>query len=388
MSQTPPSGSQPEQGQGQQAAAPAGAASVAAPVVLPWYARPWPWAWLLLLLLLLYGGWLIWLQWQGHKVSKEQQEALLQEQLGRNAQREAEAARLREALNADPCVAAEILRSSRAGLSPLPAQNAAPSAEAAPTKDSAQAEQTPPPAAPATATTPAGKPESLPQLLEQATVLILTDGPEGVQMGTGFFIAPGIVLTNQHVVGNGKGDIIVVGTFQGTVAEATPVVISKAKGRDYAVLKVPVTSVTPLAISTTVSRTQKVSAWGFPGAVTNDDPKFQALLKGQSVAPPEVVYSEGAVSVVLDRKPPLIVHTAVVSQGNSGGPLVNDQGQVVGINTYIRLDDESYRQSSLAIVGKDVLAFLKENNIPFTLAPTTPAAPGTPPGPSKAGAKE
>jgi S1-C subfamily serine protease len=133
-----------------------------------------------------------------------------------------------------------------------------------------------------------------------------------------------------------------------------------------------------------VRRTDRISAWGFPGAVTGGDPKFAALLKGDIGAAPEVVFTEGTVSVVLERKPPLIVHSAVISQGNSGGPLVDEYGAVLGINTLIRLDDESYRQSSMAIVAADMIAFLQEQGLPFTLAEPaksetdTPAAHPTP----------
>ena len=38
--------------------------------------------------------------------------------------------------------------------------------------------------------------------------------------------------------------------------------------------------------------------------MTNDDPKFMALLQGNDSAVPEVVYTEGVVSVILERTPP------------------------------------------------------------------------------------
>ena len=193
-------------------------------------------------------------------------------------------------------------------------------------------------------------------------------------MGSGFFISRRHVLSNAHVVGN-AGQAFIINKATGGVLQATVRHRSTTGGRDFALLELPAdAAITPLEFAPGVERTQRVSAWGFPGAVTNDDPKFMALLQGNASAVPEVVYTEGVVSVILDRTPPLVVHTATVSQGNSGGPLVNEQGQVVGINTFIKLDDASYRQSSIAIVGSSITAYLREIGIGFSQAAATPAA--------------
>lgn len=184
-------------------------------------------------------------------------------------------------------------------------------------------------------------------------------------MGSGFFIAKDTILTNAHVVG-AASQAVFINKKIGQVRNATVLLRTQEQGLDFAVLKTDPMDVTPLKISTqTVERTTKVSAWGYPGMVANSDPKFLKLLHGDASSAPEVVYTEGTVSVILDRRPPIIVHSATVSQGNSGGPLVNEKGTVVGINTMIQLDNQSYRQSSLAISSPTITAFLKANNVPF-----------------------
>ena len=341
-----------------------------APVPVPWYRRPLFWGIVLFLLVLALLGWLFWKQWQAAEAEKQAQEAALNAQLAKNAEMDAYLAQLRALRKEEPCVIKEKL----AQLPPPP--DAVPGV--VPGGRSGEPLQIPsdvtPQSTPVTPQKAPARPGSMAQLLEQGTVLVLARQPQGLSMGSGFFISRRHVLSNAHVVGN-AGQAFLINKATGGVLQATVRHRSADGGRDFALLELPAdAAITPLEFAPGVERTQRVSAWGFPGAVTNDDPKFMALLQGNDSAVPEVVYTEGVVSVILERTPPLVVHTATVSQGNSGGPLVNEQGQVVGINTFIKLDDASYRQSSIAIVGSSITAYLREIGIGFSQAAATPAA--------------
>ena len=334
-------------------------------VAVPLWRRPLFWSLLLLLLLALLAGWTAWTQWQAAQARNAELAALAEKQRVNNELYEAERARLKSALGEDPCKAEGHLRNSPPlpGLIPDPMAGSGQGGEAIP-----------PPQAPAAHLPPAREIRTIADLMEQATVMVLSQGSKGTGMGSGFFIAPDLVFTNAHVAMEPSAKIFVCNKATGSLLQGRVAAFNASGGRDYALIRLNAQpNVRPLALKDQVRRTDRISAWGFPGAVTGGDPKFLALLRGDSTAAPEVVFTEGAVSVVLNRTPPLIVHSAVISQGNSGGPLVDENGAVLGINTLIRLDDESYRQSSLALTATDMIAFLKEQGVSFI--PAGPAKP-------------
>ncbi len=320
--------------------APAAAAATEAERARPaLYATPRFWAVLILLALLAATAWNLWRQRQEAALEKAAAETALlalKEQERRLAlQRDEWLALLKE----DPCRVKER----------LDALSAAP---------------------PAALETPATDAPAAPDVrrVEQATVLVLARQSGGLALGSGFFISSEHALTNAHVIGD-AADIFLINGKTGGLRRARLLRRAVDRGRDFALLQIDKPADVPaLRFAADPRRTDRVSAWGFPGAVSGDDPKFRALLTGEGRTAPEVVYSDGVVNVVLDRAPRIIVHSATVSQGNSGGPLVNAAGDVVGINTFIKLDEESYRQSSLAIVASSVMDFLREAGVPFATA--------------------
>lgn len=212
----------------------------------------------------------------------------------------------------------------------------------------------------------AAAPPSLAALMEAATVMVIAQDNNSLSSGTGFCVAPGIVATNRHVVALPGGRIQVINGALGSLQPAELLAVSRVPARDYALLRLgpeAAAKLPVLSLGEGAQRTERVSAWGFPQAVITGDPQYQALMRGDERAVPGVVYSEGSVSTVLNDRPPVIVHTAVISHGNSGGPLVNEEGRVLGINTMISLDDKSYRQMGLSLAGGDLRAFMRENNV-------------------------
>jgi V8-like Glu-specific endopeptidase len=346
------------------------AAQPAAATTVPPWRRPLFWSLILLLLLALVAAWTVWTQWQAAQMRNAVLAALAEKQHANNEVYETERERLKAALADDPCKAKDALLASPAlpDIVPDPAAGGEGEALRIPPKlPDAPTEATP------DRKTEARDIRTTADLVEQATVMILTQSSKGAGMGSGFFIAPDLVFTNAHVAMEPSAQVFVCNKALGRPLPGRVEVFNDSGGRDYALIRLGgKTNIRPLAIKEQARRTDRISAWGFPGAVTSGDPKFAALLKGDITAAPEVVYTEGTISVVLERKPPLIVHSAVISQGNSGGPLVDEDGAVIGVNTLIRLDDASYRQSSMALAASDIIAFLKERGVPFAPASAKP----------------
>ena len=316
----------------------------------------------ILALIALLAALLLYLQLRAAQDRAAELSRLAAEQRTLNGRLETEIARLQNALRDDPCKAKEHLAAPPLAVPPSPAVEP---------ESPVAAPQAPPAGPPAAQKENSSTPGSA-ELPEQATVLVLAQNSKGVGMGSGFFVTPDTVFTNSHVVMEKNSAVVAGNKSTGGLLPGRVVAFDNAGGRDYALIRLEKSVGRPLALKSGARRTDRVNAWGFPGAVTGGDPKFLAMLRCNTDITPEVVFTEGAISVVLERRPPLIVHSAVASQGSSGGPLTDTQGNVIGINTFIRLDDESYRQSSLALPAADIITFLREQGIAFTQAEDVP----------------
>jgi S1-C subfamily serine protease len=164
-------------------------------------------------------------------------------------------------------------------------------------------------------------------------------------VGTGFFVSDdGYIMTNNHVVqtgtGRGSSNAIKVTLDDGSVKDATVVgtdtrsdlALVKIDGKGYAGLQFASLEDTPVGAD--------VVAIGFALDLPNG-----AGVQGDGSGAPTV--TRGIVSAknrsITEQSAVLgaIQTDAAINHGNSGGPLLNMMGQVVGVNTAIAPDTET-----------------------------------------------
>jgi S1-C subfamily serine protease len=177
-----------------------------------------------------------------------------------------------------------------------------------------------------------------------------------VSSGTGFVVAPGRVLTNQHVV---EGcDRILARTPDGRWLAAVPPARVDA-ALDLAVLTIPGNPGPALAFraAPTVRRGESVVAYGFPLAgLLSADPK---LTRGEINALGGIRNDQNNFQI-----------SAEVQPGNSGGPLLDMQGNVVGV-VVAKLDSrrvQNVDNVNFAVKGEAAQAFLRRAGVEFRAA--------------------
>ena len=137
-----------------------------------------------------------------------------------------------------------------------------------------------------------------------------------VAPASGFLIAENLVVTNYHVVDNPERSGLAVRLFDGRMFMVDDVVASSRR-YDLAVLRLPNTGIKPIALGLSAPVGAKVDLISHPNR------KFYTLSEGR-VARYFVTQR--------NRKPvPAMAITADFGKGSSGAPVLNENGQVVGV---------------------------------------------------------
>lgn len=352
--------------------------AVAAPVVstAPVHHRMSRLAWVpLLVLLLLAGGFLAWLLVPGTRLFHQAdapvvtEEATLQAARALNDSLRERRATLQAALDGAMCRADGMLVLPD-GLTPEGLTPPAPGVKPAPRADVAPAALLP--SSPARVVVPDGSEPGaetdLLAVIEARTVLVLASSGDGRgATGSGFVIGPGLIMTNQHVIEHALaegGQVLVTG---GSLDEPQSATVVKSQGPlmqtggDFALLQIADAGVSGFGVHVPQAslKLSGVVAAGYPGDVLASDVNFAALKAGNLDAVPGLTVTEGIVNTEQQIGPQthVLMHSAALSSGNSGGPLVDMCGRLVGVNTFVRAGRLQNR--GFALTTADMMAFLQ-----------------------------
>ena len=152
---------------------------------------------------------------------------------------------------------------------------------------------------------------------------------EGDASGTGVVLtSDGEILTNAHVV---EGATKVSVRFAGETEPRTATVLASDPGNDLALLKIDATNLKPATFAQpgTIRIGDQVIAIGYALALDGGPSVTSGII---SALKRTIITESGALNG-------LIQTDAAISSGNSGGPLVNLRGEVVGINTAVARSD-------------------------------------------------
>ena len=175
------------------------------------------------------------------------------------------------------------------------------------------------------------------QKVNPSTVTVLTGNRDGSAMvGTGvIFTEDGFILTNAHVIAGGSECYVVLDT-----------------GEDYRACLLGLDEEKDLAVIKIAASGLPAAEFGDSDALTVGDPVFAignplgvelrgTLTDGIVSAINRDVYVDGVTMT-------LIQTNAALNNGNSGGPLINCYGQVIGINT---MKMSNFYSSSTTVEG-------------------------------------
>ena len=205
--------------------------------------------------------------------------------------------------------------------------------------------------------------------VERSVVRILVQTPRGTGHGSGTVLnANGDVLTNWHVT-TGSSSLSVISEFSN--GEQPAQLVWESEEKDLAVIRAPSLSLPAASLfSGEPEKGAPVYSLGYP-AISD----FGAVAW-------DVTVTGGVLSRIFNWPQPdwnveALQHDAQIFGGNSGGPLFDNCGRVIGVNTAGPHEGESFVNWSSHI--KEAIALLRARGIEFSddASPCVSPAPGS-----------
>lgn len=184
---------------------------------------------------------------------------------------------------------------------------------------------------------------------------LITDDIKGI--ASGFFVNENTFVTNEHVVSMLNMKKAYVKLKSGETYRITEV-IESSKTSDLALLRInsSVQNYYRIYEADTINSGTRVYAIGNPTSA--------------GILIHDFTLTDGIVNKVIDRfnfrgfdvKAKVIMHSASLNSGNSGGPLLNSNGIVVGVNSFY---DRSSNNLYFSVFAGELISMLKRNNVAY-----------------------
>lgn len=197
-------------------------------------------------------------------------------------------------------------------------------------------------------------------------VIVEIDGDQIVPIshGTGFAVGPERIVTNAHVVAEAREDrSLAIGIVPSDGTEAVyGRLVSVSPRNDLALIA----TTTPMRLpvltiaGNPATESGAVTAVGYPMNVD----RAQGLSASDIFRTQPPVKSTGSLS---GRRPTRefdsLLHTAPIARGSSGGPLLDDCGRVIGVNSFGTESGSADAEFYFAVSTRELLPFLRANDV-------------------------
>jgi V8-like Glu-specific endopeptidase len=188
------------------------------------------------------------------------------------------------------------------------------------------------------------------------------DSPSGIGTGSGVAVAPDRILTNAHVLADAAEGNAIIGIVPSEGRQRfTGRLVAIDTRRDLALIQLTEGRVEPATIATgAVPDGAAVAAVGYPYSVD----RARELSAEGFVTPQAPVKSWGRVSSgASSQRFDTVLHDASIGRGNSGGPLVDSCGRVVGINSFVSNSEGIDAVFGFAVSARELVPFLREAGV-------------------------
>jgi S1-C subfamily serine protease len=238
-------------------------------------------------------------------------------------------------------------------------------------------------------------PSTVSQLGQGMSVVVLTfKGDKFDGHGSGVFLGNGLFVTNHHVVKDCDGFRLVLPDGR-QVDGKLRAVGDMENDLDLAVIETaPVDAVVGARLASDLDLLEQVYSFGFPQLALQHSANWSALMSGDELVRPDVIGSAGVIQQVFrnNKNLEVLIHSAIIRGGNSGGALIDRCGNLVGVNSWGALEQAQVKTGegtqmtvgqgneqvevyasvqsgyNIAISVSEVKRFLTDRNIPFESA--------------------